>query len=104
MKWRSRNAVGESKGNKAGHGAVSYTHLDVYKRPGGRQVIAGLDLHLAGNAHLAVVGLVHFKGGFVVIHGAVSYTHLDVYKRQVLSRLKNLVKACPVSIISRYPP
>ena len=36
---------------------------------GGRQVIAGLDLHLAGNAHLAVVGLVHFKGGFVVIHG-----------------------------------
>ena len=36
---------------------------------GGRQVITGLDLHLAGNAHLAVVGLVHFKGGFVVIHG-----------------------------------
>ena len=22
MKWRSRNAVGESKGNKAGHGAL----------------------------------------------------------------------------------
>ena len=35
----------------------------------GGQVVAGLDLHLAHDAHLAVVALVHFEGSFVVIHG-----------------------------------
>ena len=35
---------------------------------GGGQVIAGLDLHLAHNAHLAVVRLVHFQSCFVEIH------------------------------------
>ena len=35
---------------------------------GGRQVIAGGDLHLAHDAHLALVGLVHFQSSFIVIH------------------------------------
>ena len=35
----------------------------------GGQVIAGGDLHLTHDAHLALVALVHFQSGFVVIHG-----------------------------------
>ena len=35
---------------------------------GGGQVIAGGDLHLAHDAHLALVGLVHFQSSFIVIH------------------------------------
>jgi len=35
---------------------------------GGGQVIAGGDLHLAYDAHLALVGLVHFQSSFIVIH------------------------------------
>ena len=46
-------------------GAVSYTHLDVYKR----------QLHLRFRADLRV---------HLVEERPVSYTHLDVYKRQDL--------------------
>ena len=42
---------------------------------GGGQVVAGLDLHLAGDAHLALVGLVHFQGCFIVIHCVVLQFH-----------------------------
>jgi len=35
---------------------------------GGGQVIAGGDLHLAHDAHLSLVGLVHFQSCFIVIH------------------------------------
>ena len=35
---------------------------------GGGQVVAGLYFHLAHNAHLALVGLVHFQSCFIVIH------------------------------------
>ena len=35
---------------------------------GGGQVIAGGDLHLAYDAYLALVGLVHFQSSFIVIH------------------------------------
>ena len=89
-------------------GAVSYTHLDVYKR----QVIAVVHPDMIRNvfpeivdAHVHQLGGVqgapaHFRagggmGGFSIeaidfgIHGLlafladpVSYTHLDVYKRQ----------------------
>ena len=38
---------------------------------GGGQIIAGLDLHLAHDAHLAVVRLVHFQSCFVEIHGFI---------------------------------
>ena len=38
---------------------------------GGGQVVAGGDLHLAHDAHLAVVRLVHFQSCFVEIHGVI---------------------------------
>ena len=52
----------------AGLGAVSYTHLDVYKR----QVYT--------RAELEAIAEVCCRRNVYVI--AVSYTHLDVYKRQ----------------------
>ena len=33
---------------------------------------------------------------------AVSYTHLDVYKRQILSLVKFVTRACPLSLWDRY--
>ena len=74
-------------------GAVSYTHLDVYKR----QVVVGAHASPAGlSGDEQVVeegptpGRVTFDEGEILggeQHGAqgaepVSYTHLDVYKRQ----------------------
>ena len=41
---------------------------------GGGQVVTGLDLHLAHDAHLAVVRLVHFQSCFVEIHGFILLT------------------------------
>ena len=35
---------------------------------GGGQVVTGGDLHLAHDAHLSLVGLVHFQSCFIVIH------------------------------------
>ena len=59
--------------------AVSYTHLDVYKR----QVVAG-------RADGKILRRIAFPSGkdahpdeFLPRFYAVSYTHLDVYKRQV---------------------
>ena len=66
-------------------GAVSYTHLDVYKRQGQ----ASLDEHphvprpagaLAGGA----VGGDIAEVALLAPYTAVSYTHLDVYKRQTV--------------------
>ena len=53
--------------------AVSYTHLDVYKR----QATSIIDVKTRRGAS---VGSDHYM--------AVSYTHLDVYKRQLLGRQK----------------
>ena len=66
--------------------AVSYTHLDVYKRqdygnrlncprPGHSDYTA----YVKYNASNDIRGGGHFSGRLT----AVSYTHLDVYKRQV---------------------
>ena len=57
-------------------GAVSYTHLDVYKR---QLVASGLDsiVWLTGDIANPTHILLSMSGE------AVSYTHLDVYKRQV---------------------
>ena len=71
--------------------AVSYTHLDVYKRqdfsqfPQFFQLIIHLLVTDDGQYHMVfkMNFLVFFKYGFA----AVSYTHLDVYKRQPLLRL-----------------
>ena len=56
--------------------AVSYTHLDVYKR---QDVKFGDN----SNADEAVAKILEKKDIFGVDLKAVSYTHLDVYKRQV---------------------
>ena len=59
--------------------AVSYTHLDVYKRqgPGNRPVAEGerFGHERGGEGRVLELG-----------PGPVSYTHLDVYKRQGLYR------------------
>ena len=62
-------------------GAVSYTHLDVYKR----QELALVALNtLTLHVHFALGG----HDGFDVVGlWPVSYTHLDVYKRQVYQSL-----------------
>ena len=65
----------------AGLIAVSYTHLDVYKRQVQRNALAA-DTVLVLRYHPL------FKSGKGIPHhvhhgvAAVSYTHLDVYKRQ----------------------
>ena len=56
--------------------AVSYTHLDVYKRQ-----LWGRDF----GVHKRTGGRI---GGTRIMNRAVSYTHLDVYKRQQLGRLR----------------
>ena len=59
--------------------AVSYTHLDVYKR----QIRAHAGLDIGGT----MIGM-HLRDVAVPVRlsldhiGPVSYTHLDVYKRQ----------------------
>ena len=52
----------------AGYAAVSYTHLDVYKRQ--------------GISFIRVRTSVRVAFGMVITSMPVSYTHLDVYKRQ----------------------
>ena len=73
--------------------AVSYTHLDVYKR----QQLLSAEGSLADRA-VDDVGLVETvldltSLGLLNSLGTVSYTHLDVYKRQVL------FTALPVTVI-----
>ena len=53
--------------------AVSYTHLDVYKRQ--QRYWFKRQLELAAEASLPVI--IHSRDA-----APVSYTHLDVYKRQ----------------------
>ena len=86
--------------------AVSYTHLDVYKR----QVHAFVQNQDAG--FHAAVGVEHPGGqadhGHQTGIDPVSYTHLDVYKRQIVvlifaskrrtSSQLALTKACSASI------
>ena len=66
--------------------AVSYTHLDVYKRQGHNVVTLALGAELAAVRALDVA----------VMQSAVSYTHLDVYKRQCQYR-------CPARSFSQLP-
>ena len=58
--------------------AVSYTHLDVYKRQ-----VDGASVHRARRRAGAFLELEHPVQADVVIGVPVSYTHLDVYKRQI---------------------
>ena len=90
-------------GNHIGHGPVSYTHLDVYKRqvhfgPTSKRIM--IEYIRGGIAELSPATAVIDCNGlgygvkislntYAAIQGkkecklyAVSYTHLDVYKRQ----------------------
>ena len=65
--------------------AVSYTHLDVYKRQ--RMVWKTLRIRHLGLAFFWACSMLTFRSsillsGPVNTTGSVSYTHLDVYKRQ----------------------
>ena len=67
-------------------GAVSYTHLDVYKRqPIYAAMIEKLDDSV--DRICQVIKTLGIADRTIVIfysdNGAVSYTHLDVYKRQI---------------------
>ena len=71
--------------------AVSYTHLDVYKR---QLVIPPLVQNLCaflrltdGIQHIAVALAVHCLLKSLDGEAPVSYTHLDVYKRQLMVRI-----------------
>ena len=59
--------------------AVSYTHLDVYKRQSQYQVRGG-----NYDENLVYVNDFEIYRPQLVRSGPVSYTHLDVYKRQFL--------------------
>ena len=82
-------------------GAVSYTHLDVYKRQVyGREIAGNLLPVKAEESHISVHGFIgkpviarsnrnfenyYINGRYIKSNIiAVSYTHLDVYKRQAV--------------------
>ena len=73
--------------------AVSYTHLDVYKRQPmkllPRNEIAGrlMNVLKAGGEYTKSEVKEILRG---IYHDPVSYTHLDVYKRQLIKRVKKL--------------
>ena len=72
--------------------AVSYTHLDVYKR----QIIRLISIfHIKTIKIIFIMYILRMLQLFLiqcVLHQniPVSYTHLDVYKRQVLHQMKVL--------------
>ena len=62
-------------------GAVSYTHLDVYKRQLKERGMRKEDLRLAAGLTTNMIANMG-KGKNISMETPVSYTHLDVYKRQ----------------------
>ena len=86
--------------------AVSYTHLDVYKRQG-----RGCPLHrqgrhisrntVAGRVELAVASEPHKVTARISV--PVSYTHLDVYKRQGQGGFDRLCGHCVYELKKEYP-
>ena len=82
-----------SPGTRIHTSAVSYTHLDVYKRQLAkfesrsemeteRMAIDRRLKSLSGRESEVMEGLVEGKANKVIAYDPVSYTHLDVYKRQ----------------------
>ena len=83
-----------------GCSAVSYTHLDVYKRQGHHSLPGLLRIH---DVYMWLTRRAFERGELAIdqgdrheMSGPVSYTHLDVYKRQAL--------AVPSSACSARPP
>ena len=58
--------------------AVSYTHLDVYKR---QLLLSGGQSLFLFRLPLIAVAIAYYSETSTI--SAVSYTHLDVYKRQI---------------------
>ena len=81
--------------------AVSYTHLDVYKRQELSMLVGIAELELLfGQFKVQIQHIVGSGDAVGYLHGKdgpVSYTHLDVYKRQVhlpnTANFKNIVIA-----------
>ena len=67
--------------------AVSYTHLDVYKRQEQRGDVSAAEQHFRAALNLGrrSVYLLGAYADFLLDQNPVSYTHLDVYKRQGVS-------------------
>ena len=83
--------------------AVSYTHLDVYKRQlysNDASKLLPRPISLCGiDAEAGTLRLVYRVTGEGTGTEAVSYTHLDVYKRQVIPRsrsisLESMTRSC----------
>ena len=67
--------------------AVSYTHLDVYKRQSNNQLTISNSLsqgwqHAKKNYSVLILCFLVLAGISTAFSISVSYTHLDVYKRQ----------------------
>ena len=62
-------------------GAVSYTHLDVYKRQEKEPVMAASSI-LSISSIVFLIFLRSHNTAAIAARKPVSYTHLDVYKRQ----------------------
>ena len=63
--------------------AVSYTHLDVYKRQGLEKHLPGQVKKFIADHNINLYTIDGVKIGIETGMGPVSYTHLDVYKRQI---------------------
>ena len=83
----------EKKSSQETVKAVSYTHLDVYKRQGGNSLYF-LEEDRDGDKNMKSLNEDIKTGVFKQIYllygeEAVSYTHLDVYKRQAYYRISD---------------
>ena len=74
--------------------AVSYTHLDVYKRQDNR-IKKEVKKQILLNANFKINRLTKIRNNFEKnkAYETVSYTHLDVYKRQTKKAADNIVLA-----------
>ena len=62
--------------------AVSYTHLDVYKRQVCKLDVAGVAIGTIVSQFVSCVLVLYCLSKADTSYKPVSYTHLDVYKRQ----------------------
>ena len=86
--------------------AVSYTHLDVYKRQDITVLLALVRLVSLLVHDAAAVRTEQYAGEqahFIIAVGAVSYTHLDVYKRQLKSCNKIIRKVDEKTLSLHFP-
>ena len=66
---------------------------------GGGQVVTGGDLHLAHDAHLSLVGLVHFQSCFIVIHGFILQ-----FQQKAFPRRERLIQFYCNRTVRVFPP